>query len=508
MPVPLSVTANNASKTYGQAISLASTAFSTSGLVNGETVTNVTLSSPGTLASASIAGSPYAITPSNAIGTLTPSNYVITYVNGSLSIQSTALIVTANDASKNYGESLALPLTAFTTSGLINGDTIVSVIETSPGTLATANVLGSPYTITPSGASGSFIPSNYTITYVDGKLTVLPVPLLISANNTSKNYGQSISLLSNGFSTNGLVNGDTVDSVTQSSSGSVASANVLGSPYAITPSGATGSFAPSNYTLSYANGALTVLPIPLVVTANDASKFYGQTPSLPLTAFTANGLVNGDTVVSVNQASLGTAASANVIGSPYAITPSGASGAFTASNYILSYVNGALMVLPAPLVVTANNASKNYGQTLTLPLTAFTSSGLVNGDTIVSVNESSPGTIASASIAGSPYVITPSGAIGSFTPSNYTISYVNGLLTIQSIPLIITANDQTKNYGQTLILPLTAFTASGLINGDTVTSVHESSTGTSAMANVIGSPYAIIPTDASGSFNASNYTIS
>ncbi|MFZ6816875.1 MBG domain-containing protein [Undibacterium sp. Ji22W] len=508
LPIPLVVTANDATKSYGQAITLPLTAFTSSGLVNGDTVVSVTETSPGTLATASVAGNPYAITPSSASGSFTPSNYSITYVNGALTIQSIPLIVTANDLTKNYGQAVTLPLTAFTSSGLVNGDTIVSVIESSAGTAATANVIGSPYAIVPSGASGSFTPSNYSLSYVNGALTVLPIPLTVTANNASKNYGQTMTLPTTAFTTSGLVNSDTVVSVNEVSPGTVATANVIGSPYAITPSGASGTFIASNYTVNYVNGALTVLPVPLVVTANDATKNYGQSITLPLTAFTSTGLVNGDTVVSVTETSPGTIATASVIGSPYSITPSGATGTFTPSNYTLSYVNGALTVLPIPLVVTANNAAKNYGQTITLPLTAFTSSGLVNGDTIVSVNESSPGTVATASVIGSPYAITPSGASGSFTPSNYTLSYVNGALTVLPIPLVVKANDATKNYGQTITLPLTAFTSSGLVNGDTVTSVNESSAGTVATANVNGSPYTIVPSGASGSFTPSNYTLS
>ena len=507
LPIPLVVTADNASKNYGQAITLPLTAFTTSGLVNGDTVVNVNQTSPGTAASASIVGSPYVITPSGASGSFTPSNYTINYVNGVLSIQSVPLVVTANNLTKNYGQAITLPLTAFTTSGLVNGDTVVSVNESSPGTLATANVIGSPYAITPSGASGSFTPANYTITYVDGALSVIPAPLIVSANDISKNYGQTLTLPLTAFTANGLVNGDTVVSVNTVSPGTSANASVNGSTYAITPSNATGSFTPSNYTLSYVNGALTVLPIPLVVTANNATKAYGEAITLPLTAFVTNGLVNGDTVVSVNQTSLGTAASASINGSPYQIIPSDASGSFTPSNYTITYVNGILSINSVPLIVTANNLTKNYGQAVTLPLTAFTTSGLINGDTITSVTESSPGTLATANVTGSPYTITPSNAIGSFTPSNYTIIYVNGALTVMPIPLVVTANDAVKNYGQTMAIPLTAFTTSGLINGDTVVSVNETSPGTIATANVIGSPYAITPSGATGTFTASNYTI-
>jgi len=78
------------------------------------------------------------------------------------------------------------------------------------------------------------------------------------------------------------------------------------------------------------------------------------------------------------------------------------------------------------LFITADTKVKNYGQVI--PLT-FHQSGLVtaNGDSISGVNLFSAGNLASATVAGSPYVITPSSATGSGL-SNYNIHYVNGQL--------------------------------------------------------------------------------
>ena len=169
------------------------------------------------------------------------------------------LTVKADNGTKVYGQTAALAPTAFTTPvAPQNGETVGSVTETSPGTVATAPVAGSPYAITPSSATGgTFTPSNYTISYANGVLTVAPVPLTVTASNVAKNYGDTPALT--GFTTSALKNGETVGSVTEISPGSVATAPVAGSPYAITPSGATGgSFTPSNYTIAYNNGVLTV----------------------------------------------------------------------------------------------------------------------------------------------------------------------------------------------------------------------------------------------------------
>jgi hypothetical protein len=147
-----------------------------------------------------------------------------------------------------------------------------------------------------------------------------------------------------------LVNGETLGSVTLESTGQAPTAGVLGSPYAIVPSNVTGgTFTPSNYSISYVNGALTVTPAPLTITAQDVSKVYGQTPVL--SGFDSSALVNGETLEDVTLISNGQVATSSVAGSPYAIIPSNATGGtFTPSNYSISYVNGVLVVTPAVVV--------------------------------------------------------------------------------------------------------------------------------------------------------------
>ncbi len=86
-------------------------------------------------------------------------------------------------------------------------------------------------------------------------------------------------------------------------------------------------------------------------------------------------------------------------------------------------------ITPAALTVTVANAMKTYGQTINL--TGFSVTGLMNGETIGAISESSPGAVATASADGSPYVITPSPANGgSFNAADYKIVYINGTLTV------------------------------------------------------------------------------
>ncbi|HUW36571.1 MAG TPA: MBG domain-containing protein [Rhodocyclaceae bacterium] len=404
------------------------------------------------------------------------------------------LTVTANSASATYN-GVAQTGGGVSYSSTPNANLLGTVSMSGGGTSV------GRYAITPSGLYSN--QQGYIIDYVNGTMSINPASLTVTAANVSKPYGQTTTPTA--FTAAGLVGGDTIGLVTESSAGTAATASVAGSPYAITPSAATGgSFIPANYSIGYVDGALTVVPIALTVTASNVTKNYGQTSTLG--AFTAAGLANGDTVGGVTETSPGAAATASVAGGPYAITPSAATGgSFVPSNYTIGYVDGALAVIPGALTVTASDVTKIYGQTPTL--NAFTAAGLVNGDTVGLVTETSPGQPATAGVAGSPYAITPSGATGSFVPANYTIAYVNGVLTVMPTPLTIASPDVTMTYGQSPVL--STFTPTGLLNGDTVGSITGTSPGTLVGASSAGGSYAITPSSATGgSFVPANYATS
>ncbi len=478
-PAALTITASGATKTYGNSANL--TGFTSSGLINSDIISNVTLSSSGSGTTAN-AGS-YTISASGATGTGL-SNYSITYADGTLVVNPAALTITASGATKTYGNSASL--TGFTSSGLINSDSISAVSLTSSGSGTTATV-GS-YSIVGSGATGTGL-SNYSITYANGTLVVNPATLTITASNVTKTYGNSTSV--SGYTSTGLVNGDILSAVSIAASGGTAATANVGS-YTISASGATGTGL-SNYSITYANGTLVVNPATLTITASNVTKTYGNSTSV--SGYTSTGLVNGDILSAVSiAASGGTAATANA--GSYTISASGATGTGL-SNYSITYADGTLVVNPASLTVTASGATKTYGNSVSL--TGFTSSGLVNSDSISSVSLSSTGS-GTAANAGS-YTISASGASGSGL-SNYSITYANGTLVVNPAALTITASGATKTYGNSA--NLTGFTSSGLINSDSISAVSLSSTGSGTAANA-GS-YTISASGATGT-GLSNYSI-
>ncbi len=191
----------------------------------------------------------YPITPSG----LSSSDYTITFEDGTLTVNPAPLTVTADDKSKVYGQ--LNPAFTASFSGFVGTD--------SPGNLSGPLVLSTTagqfshvgsYPITASGLSSN----DYTIAMQEGTLTITPAALTITASDRSKDFGEVVTFAGTEFTTAGLLNGDTVTSVSLTSDGAVVEAPV--GKYNIVPSGAVGSGL-TNYNTSYANGTLTVDPV-------------------------------------------------------------------------------------------------------------------------------------------------------------------------------------------------------------------------------------------------------
>ena len=472
----LTITAANASKLYGAALPVLTASYS--GFVNGDTPSSLT--TPPALSTTATAASPAGSYPITAGGAASP-NYTISYANGTLTVNQAVLTITAANASKLYGA--ALPVLTASYSGFVNGDTPSSL--TTPPALTTTATAASPVGSYPITAGGAASP-NYTISYANGTLTVNKAALTITAANASKLYGAALPVLTASYS--GFVNGDTPSSLTTppALSTTATAASPVGS-YPITAGGA----ASPNYTISYANGTLTVNKAALTITAANASKLYGA--ALPVLTASYSGFGNGDTPSSLTTppALTTTATAASPAGS-YPITAGGAAS----PNYTISYANGTLTVNQAVLTITAANASKLYGAAL--PTLTATYSGFVNGDNPSSLT--TPATLSTTATAASPvgtYWIT---ACGAASP-NYTISYANGTLTVNQAVLTITAANASKLYGAAL--PTLTANYSGFVNGDNPSSLTTapSLTTTATASSSVGS-YAITASGAAGA----NYT--
>ena len=123
------------------------------------------------------------------------------------------------------------------------------------------------------------------------------------------------------------------------------------------------------------------------------------------------------------------------VGTNKTMTPTGVvADGNSGNNYSYTFVNSTNgTITAAPLTITADNASKCFGTTYVLGTTSFTALGLVLGETIGSVTLTSSGANSAAAVGS--YPIVSSGAIeGTFTASNYNITYTDGSLTVNALP--------------------------------------------------------------------------
>jgi hypothetical protein len=276
---------------------------------------------------------PYALTPTAAnFGSGSAANYTITFADGVLTVTPRPITVTANNQAKVYGQpDPALTFTAPT----VNGDVLAGALARAPG----ETVAGGPYAITQGTVTNANNP-NYSITFVNGQLVITPAALTIAADNATRPYGDSNPAFTATFT--GLTNGDTPAAIPGLSLTTPATIASNVGNYAIN----VASGANSNYTITYANGQLTITPAPLTITANDAAR-PAQQPNPPFSASYA-GFKNGETPAALG-GTLAFATPATVASPPgaYAITPSGQ----TSTNYAITYVEGVLTITPlAPVV--------------------------------------------------------------------------------------------------------------------------------------------------------------
>ena len=273
----LTITANNASKTYGDANPGLSATVS--GFVNGQSLATSGVTGAGSANTSATQPSgvgSYSITA--GVGSLAASNYDFSnFVDGTLSIGKAHLTVTASNASKTYGD--ANPTLSATVSGFVNGQSLATSGVTGAGSASTAATQSSgvgSYSIT--AGIGSLTASNYDFTnFVDGTLSIEKRALSISANNANKIAGEPNPLFSYTVSADGvggsrgLVNGDRLEGSLRTS----ANAQSIPGTYVLDAS----TISNANYLVTAKNGIFTITPrIPIFTGAQEA--FFQPWPLL------------------------------------------------------------------------------------------------------------------------------------------------------------------------------------------------------------------------------------
>jgi hypothetical protein len=130
----------------------------------------------------------YTIIPSGQ----TSSNYAISYVDGMLTINPQSLTITADNVTQTYNNVPYTGGNGVTYNGFVSGQN-ASVLSGTIfyGGISQGAVTPGTYTIIPSGQTSS----NYAITYVNGTLTINPLPftVVLDALGTAANIAGTTS---------------------------------------------------------------------------------------------------------------------------------------------------------------------------------------------------------------------------------------------------------------------------------------------------------------------------
>ncbi|MGL3336827.1 MBG domain-containing protein [Pseudomonas aeruginosa] len=372
-----------------------------------------------------------------------------------LSRQQTATL-TANDATRVYGD--VNPTLTATMSGINAIDAYVNsqfndLYQAAASTTATQASNVGQYAITGNANGSEYFSQRYQLVRQDGKLTVTPAQLIVSADAKTKVYGDADPTLT--YQVSGLKNSDTAAGVLSGNLGRVAGENV--GNYGILQGGL--GLNTANYTLSYVGNDLRITPAQLNVIADAKTKVYGDLD--PALTYQVSGLKRGDTAGAVlNGGSLSRVAGENV--GTYGINQGGLG--LVSSNYTLNYQGNNLTITKALLNVIADAKTKVYGDAD--PSLTYQVSGLKNGDTAGAVLNGGSLVRVSGENVGN-YAIQQ-GGLG-LVSANYDLNYQGNNLTITKALLSVIADGKTKVYGDAD--PSLTYQVSGLKNGDTAGAV-------------------------------------
>ena len=307
-------------------------------------------------------------------------NLTNTQASTTANIIGKALEITANDATKIYGDTKNFDGTEFTADGLVTGDNVTCSL-TSDGSPATAPV--GTYKIVPVCNVTGPGSGNYTISYIDGNLTVAKKNLTANVTANDKTYDGTPVATFSGCTLNGVVNSDPV--TCNAASGSFIDKNA-GSNKTVTAN-VTLSNDGGNYTItSPVTTTSTINKLAITVTAQSNTKVYdGNTSAVAIPTITP-GLAIGD--APIDTANFTESYASADVGPAITLTPSGNVNDNNGSlNYLVTLVpenTGVITIASQTITIDPTSIPSGSIPDNTFTLRASASSGLAvtfTGDT-------------------------------------------------------------------------------------------------------------------------------
>lgn len=349
-------------------------------------------------------------------------NYSDATAEYTLKVTPRTVTLTSETASKPYdGTALTKPEVTVTGDGFVDGE--VTDIK---ATGSVTNVSDSPVTNTiVYTTTDKFVEDNYNITKAEGKLSITPLAVTVTAKDYTKYVGEKDPAFE--ATVTGTINNDTVSYTISREAG-----ETVGT-YTITPAGAE---AQGNYTVTYKAGTLTIKERPyrpnpsitdkitVEITGNSDSVVYDGTEH-SVKDYTVK--ISDSRYTEKDFTFSGKALASGVNAGTYemglkADQFKNTNARFKNVEFIIK-ADGVLTITQRPLTITAGSAEG------IAPVTCdkYTVEGLATGDKVDSVKltgiQSEPGE--SPNVASDAVI---KNAKGEDVTANYKITYVNGVL--------------------------------------------------------------------------------
>ena len=451
-PKELTVTTGSNSKVY-DGTPLTKDEATLDGLVEADQ-DKVTVSATGSQTPVGSSANSYEI----AWGNVRSENYTITENLGTLEVTEAELSITIKDASKTYdgssqkgyapatvtGTGSTIETDEYTITGLAKGQKLTISGYTRPsgtdaGTYTNGSFDGAEITITDGEED---VTGYYTVSTTAGKLTITPKAVTVTAQDKEFTYNGTAQSW-NKFEVDGLVGDDKITAVVTGSITFPSESPVTNelTSYEFT----TGN--PDNYTVTTADGELTMTNAEVEITITAASQgwtYDGAAHQNTEVKVTAGELLEGDTLVAEATGSVTNVADTDAGNNPIAAGYKIMHGEEdVTANYVIATENGTLTINPKAVTVTAQDKEFTYnGASQSWP--KYDVEGLVGDDAITAVvtgsitfPSQSPVTNTIAS-----YEFTTG------TPGNYTVTKKDGELTMTkaAVEITITAADDEWTY--------------------------------------------------------------
>jgi hypothetical protein len=315
-------------------------------------------------------------------GTLTNSNYDISFVGGSLTVSravQNALSVTTSQVT--YGTSVVLG----SSGGSGTGDVAYAVTSSgtagcsiSSDTLTATGDVGSTCTITATKAQST----NYSAaSSVARTITVIDRAITVTATAVSKTYGDVDPTLAYTITSGSLVDGDTLSGALGRTSGE----NV--GTYAINQ----GTLANANYAITFAGSNLTVSERPITLAAANRTKVFGDTDPTLAYSITSGSLVGSDAFSGSISRNSGENIGSYVIGqgtlanANYAVTFTGGSFTISGANQSGFTLSVASSLVTYQDSTTLSTSGGNGNGAVTYAVVDGTGGCTISGNTLTAV---------------------------------------------------------------------------------------------------------------------------